>query len=255
MTTGEKQGLLARLGVLLRFLGGLIAFVFMLIFGALFLAAGVYTLGATSSHFEPLEATVLSARPVIGAVGTSGRNSWSVSVSLTYRYEIDGSSYPGQGTLDLGRAGSPGEAEQRAAAATARYAPGARFDAFVDPDDPARSVPERRGAAWAVPALAFGATILVIAMGIAVGSLRDWWRRRRGVAIDSVAAERAFERWLAGIATVLLVVFFLAAVAIGFEREPVAWAVLLGILAVLVVAILLDRRHCSRRPREHPSND
>jgi len=248
MTTAEKPGSLAGWGVLLRFLGGLMAFLFMLLFGALFLAAGVYTLAATSSHFEPLQATVLSARPVIGAVKTGGRNRWSVSVSLSYRYEIDGSSYPGQGTLDLGRAGSPGEAERRVAAAIARHAPGARFEVFVDPDDPARSVPERRGAVWAVPALGFGVTVLVVAMGSAVGGLRDWWRRRRGVEIDPVAAERASGRWRAGIASVLLVVLLLAAVAIGFQREPLTWAVLLGVLAIVVVMVLLDRRRRGRGP-------
>jgi hypothetical protein len=244
MTMGKGRGMRTLLGVLLRFLGRLVATLLLLTMGALFLAAGVRDLRFPSAHFEPVEATVLSSRPATnrGAPDTSSRNSWSVTVPLLYRYEVDGDTYQSSGILDLGRVSSLSAAEQRAAAAAVRYAPGARVEAFVDPDDPARSVLERRGAVWAIPVLAFGAVFLLTALGYAVMGIQDGWRRRRGAGTDPAAAERAIDRWLNRAAIVLLVVLALSAIAIGIEREPLTWTVLLGIMAVVAVKVWLDRR-------------
>lgn len=220
MTTGKGWGLLRRSVLLLKFLGSLIALVLVLILGTLFLAAGVYGLRNTSIHFEPLEATVLRTRPRVArsAIDTGSRDSWSVSVSLSYRYSIDGDSFPGQGTLVLGRASSPGEAERRVVAAGARFVPGRSVEVFVDPDNPARSVLRRRGVPWAMPALALGAAIFMILLGIAVMNLWAWLRRRTGAKIDNAVMDRRFQRWLTGVATVLLVTLLLAAVGMGLKR-------------------------------------
>lgn len=168
---------------LLRLLGKLLAAVFMLMLGTLFIAAGVYGLHNTSTHFEPIEATILSAEPRVTRGSINNTNSRrTVIVSLSYAYTINGARFLGQGNLGVAQANSSREAEQQLAAARAHFMPGGSVAAFVDPDDSTRSVLKRRGVIWAIPALVFGVIVLMTLSGVMVMSGWEWWLRRSGRA-------------------------------------------------------------------------
>ncbi|MEM9300542.1 MAG: hypothetical protein AAGE01_00440 [Pseudomonadota bacterium] len=101
---------------------------------------------------------------------------------------------------------------------------------------------ERKGVVYAIPALAFGTLVLATVAGMTIFSVRDGWRRRRGVAVDALQDRKDSERWMGVGAGIFLAVVIVTAIIVGFEREPIFWTVLLSTLAVMVVMILLDRR-------------
>lgn len=239
----EKARFLIGVVTVLKVLGGLAILMIAAALGGLFLAAGIYGLNASSTDFVAHDATVRSARASVtrGAVNTSSRNSWSVTISLGYTYQVGNTTHPGQGVMDLGRVSSPGEAEQRAAMAKARYTPGAPVTVFVDPDAPARSVLERQGKVWAIPSLAIGAAFLLTLTGIVIGSLRSWWRQRTGLASESATQPHQNDRFLTLIAIALLLTLGSSAAIIGMKRDPMFWVVLPGILIVVITAVLRSR--------------
>lgn len=228
---------LSGLGVLTRFVAAVAASLLMRALGALFLAAGVRGL-ESSRHFVPQIATVVDVRPGMskGDINTSSRNLWSVRLAVSYRYSRGGRVQLGQGILDLGQAGKT-EAERRLEMAIARHAPGVPIEVFVDPDDPSRSVLQRRGSAYGIPALVFGAGLVVAPIVLTCLSVREWWLRRRGRPAEPATTGR----FLTVLALLMLSGLLIAALAVGMEREPAFWGVLGGAALVMVVMILVER--------------
>ena len=226
-----------RLFAALRATGATFAWLLVLLLGTLFLGAGVHGWRQASVEFRPQMAVVIDARISArrGDATTSSRNSWTVSAGLQYRYGVAGTSYQGLGTIDVGRASSPSEAEALAALAREQYAEGRLIQIYVDELSPARSVLAQPSALTSIPVGALGLLFLAYGLGVAVLTLRRQWGRWRGQAELAPYSERATDRWLNRLAIVFLLVVGASVVIWMGQSRPTELLILsvpwVGVLA------------------------
>ncbi|NEV64013.1 DUF3592 domain-containing protein [Thiorhodococcus minor] len=209
-----------------------IAWLAVVLLGALFTAAGLHGVKNASTHYTPVTATVIVSKPDSrrGNVNTSSRDLWSSSVDIQYAYAINGARLHGRDRLAIGRDGSPSEASARAAAASDLYAPGNPVQIFVDPEDPSKSTLERETALSGMAVLMVGMIFLAVTLGWGLFSLSKLVRRIFVTTPMAAATERRFQKGMNRALLILLGAMMASALAWGATRAPVTVAIIVGVV-------------------------
>ncbi len=120
--------------------------------GIVSLAIGILALQSVNAPFYASEGTVTASQLSFGGQGKS-------SVRVVYKYDMNGTEYTGEGTIQKQNGTEPN--------------PGTRITVYVNSKNPAISSPQSIPNPWVIP------VICGVGMIIAIGMLLDYYTKKR----------------------------------------------------------------------------
>lgn len=145
--------------------------------GLLLAFAGFYLIFEPTDNYQPIQAEILYSRvsSKSGAADSSSRGLWTTYLGLYYRYQVDGKTYHGMGTLNIGSNKTRSKIDTLEQSAKYRYRKGQLLEVYYKPDKPEKNSVKQRTPWIGIPVALLG--VLFILSGI-VPPFYDWLNKR-----------------------------------------------------------------------------